>query len=342
MRITWEQALIVQENHYYPFGMNLVGIEKRGNPEDKFQYNGKEKQEEFGLNAYDYGARFYSFDAPRWWQIDPLADEPEQIDKSPYAAFWNNPIRYNDPDGKCPECEENIKNPTDGQRYTSTGGEEYIFGNGTWTREGGSLQEVTITAERTQPTDRQVASFMPFQMAFGLGVYGGLQQSGEFLSSLTTAKGWQDLGEGVANLAKMSNLMDAEGMMMRAGVAESVYTYVSNIPDMSAGEVAYDLGYASEKVGEAVLVRKVLPISKSSLGLKKGFGKVTPYTNRVSYDLKGKLGKLPFSVPTLMPKIGRKTSDVGIMLSRNFITPFGYTVGVGQLQYIQKREQNGR
>jgi len=36
--------------------------------------------------------------------VDPLSDEPEQIDKSPYAAFWNNPIKYNDPDGKCPRC----------------------------------------------------------------------------------------------------------------------------------------------------------------------------------------------------------------------------------------------
>jgi len=33
-----------------------------------------------------------------------LADEPEQIDKSPYASFWNNPILYNDPDGQCPNC----------------------------------------------------------------------------------------------------------------------------------------------------------------------------------------------------------------------------------------------
>ncbi|WP_084812066.1 RHS repeat domain-containing protein [Flammeovirga pacifica] len=48
---------IVQENHYYPFGMNMVGIEKQGTPDHKFQYHGKEKQEEIGF--IDYRARHY-------------------------------------------------------------------------------------------------------------------------------------------------------------------------------------------------------------------------------------------------------------------------------------------
>lgn len=40
----------------------------------------------------------------RFLSVDPLADHPNQIDKSPYAAFWNNPIKWNDPDGRCPSC----------------------------------------------------------------------------------------------------------------------------------------------------------------------------------------------------------------------------------------------
>jgi RHS repeat-associated protein len=78
--------------------MNLVGIEKRGNPEDRFQYNGKEKQEEFGLNWADYGARFYDNALGRWWVVDPLAEKYYAY--SAYNYVLNNPINAIDPDGR--------------------------------------------------------------------------------------------------------------------------------------------------------------------------------------------------------------------------------------------------
>ena len=40
----------------------------------------------------------------RWISSDPLADHPNQIDKSPYQYAWNNPIYWTDPDGRCPWC----------------------------------------------------------------------------------------------------------------------------------------------------------------------------------------------------------------------------------------------
>ncbi|NME72943.1 RHS repeat-associated core domain-containing protein [Flammeovirga aprica JL-4] len=87
---------IVQENHYYPFGMNMAGIEKEGTPDHKFQYNGKEKQEEIGL--IDYGARHYDASLGRWFVVDPLAEKYSSM--SPYNYVANNPLRYIDPDGK--------------------------------------------------------------------------------------------------------------------------------------------------------------------------------------------------------------------------------------------------
>lgn len=99
--ITHTENLIVQENHYYPFGMNLVGIEKSGVPENKFQYNGKEKQEEFGLNWMDYQARQYDPQLGRWHAIDPAADLMRR--HSPYNYCFDNPIIFVDPDGMIPD-----------------------------------------------------------------------------------------------------------------------------------------------------------------------------------------------------------------------------------------------
>ncbi|OJX53526.1 MAG: hypothetical protein BGO88_00900 [Flavobacterium sp. 38-13] len=112
---------IMEENHYYPFGLKhekynsdkyeyveiskedggyLIGIEPLGPQQRRsyqYKYNGKEFQDELGLNFYDYGARNYDPAIGRWMNIDPLAEQMRRW--SPYNYAYNNPIFFVDPDG---------------------------------------------------------------------------------------------------------------------------------------------------------------------------------------------------------------------------------------------------
>ena len=97
MAVSKTPALIVQENHYDPWGLNLIGIEKQGRPNSLFQYNNKEKQEEFGLNWLDYGARGYDSQLGRFHSIDAYAEK--YINTTPYSYASNNPIKNVDING---------------------------------------------------------------------------------------------------------------------------------------------------------------------------------------------------------------------------------------------------
>ncbi|WP_158211942.1 RHS repeat-associated core domain-containing protein [Robiginitalea sediminis] len=70
----------------------------------RWKFGGKEYDESLDLDTYDFGARNYDPSLARWSVIDALADHDNQINKSPYAYSWNNPVFYTDPDGNCPDC----------------------------------------------------------------------------------------------------------------------------------------------------------------------------------------------------------------------------------------------
>jgi RHS repeat-associated protein len=112
LNITHTHSPIVEETHYYPFGLTIAGISSKAanalKNKHKFNVGSKLENEEFsdgsGLEIYDFNARIYDAQIGRFMQMDPLADIAEGY--SPYIYTNNNPTNFNDPSGLSDE-----KNP---------------------------------------------------------------------------------------------------------------------------------------------------------------------------------------------------------------------------------------
>lgn len=89
---------IVEENNYYPFGLKHEGYNNLPGDGYKYKYNGKEYEDNFGLNMYEYGARNYDPAVGRFFNIDRLSEKYESL--SPYNYTANNPVKFVDVDGE--------------------------------------------------------------------------------------------------------------------------------------------------------------------------------------------------------------------------------------------------
>ncbi|WP_299259925.1 DUF6443 domain-containing protein [uncultured Aquimarina sp.] len=88
---------ILQEKNYYPFGLQHKGYNNTIVSEHPYGYNGKEEQNELGLDWVDYGARNYDPTLGRWMNPDPVSEF--YYDLSPFNYGGNNPLIYTDPNG---------------------------------------------------------------------------------------------------------------------------------------------------------------------------------------------------------------------------------------------------
>jgi len=110
-----EQVKILEENHYYPFGLkhgNYNAIRKDVKYQElaaskkevkqvvpeavkfKYLYNSKELQDELGLNVTAMDYRQYHSDIGRFMNIDALASFVPSM--TPYRFGYDNPIYWSD------------------------------------------------------------------------------------------------------------------------------------------------------------------------------------------------------------------------------------------------------
>lgn len=104
IQVTHERKQIIEENHYYAYGLKIAAISSRklpdasdGNIRNQYLYNDKELWEDADLNWYDYGFRNYDPQIGRFPQLDPLTWDYEELTNYQYAS--NDPINNIDIDG---------------------------------------------------------------------------------------------------------------------------------------------------------------------------------------------------------------------------------------------------
>ncbi|HYE55698.1 MAG TPA: RHS repeat-associated core domain-containing protein, partial [Chitinophagaceae bacterium] len=112
-----ETAKVITYEEYFPFGTTsyLKSPDSTEVPARRYRYMGKERDEESGLSYY--GARYYAPWLCRWTATDPAKLEDGL---NLYGFVRNNPVMYNDPDGKKPRPstpQQNITWRTDAELH---------------------------------------------------------------------------------------------------------------------------------------------------------------------------------------------------------------------------------
>jgi RHS repeat-associated protein len=91
-----------EESDYYPYGGE---IHLSGSDPNHYKFTGKERDTESGLDYF--GARHDASALGRFMSVDPaleseILEHPQTWNR--YSYVYNNPLRFTDPDGRCPNC----------------------------------------------------------------------------------------------------------------------------------------------------------------------------------------------------------------------------------------------
>jgi RHS repeat-associated protein len=123
LQVTQTRGPLLEEDHYYPFGLLMSGISdralKQNYAENKYRYNGIEYDSSFAVDEYEAHYRDLDPQLARWWQIDPEADKEREA-LSPYASMSDDPIFKTDPlgnedDGCCKELWDAVSSYVSGR-----------------------------------------------------------------------------------------------------------------------------------------------------------------------------------------------------------------------------------
>jgi len=270
---------ILEENNYYPFGLKHKGYNSNPLTNHKYKYQGKELNEELGLNWYDFGARNYDAALGRWMNIDPLSES--YYSHSTYNSMMNNPVNFIDPDGRGAYWIPNVDK--DGNKtYISEAGDSAT----TFSDQYGVSQEKAEAITGTKGDTK---------------IKEGTSVSGEKVKSVTgsdilaldlTSKNLTDKDIAYQTVFAIRNeYIDDNGIVEQLIGGEdftvNLNDYFSNIKGVSsrgAGGASYGFGHESGKEIKINLGGKSIGVNMSFSAATNGLISTTPQPARFLYN----------------------------------------------------------
>lgn len=201
---------IASNTDYYPFGMVHSGQYLDGLASGyKYNFQGKEYQDESGLNWHDFGSRMYDPALGRW-----MATDPQNQFASPYLALGNNPLLYIDPNGEWALIDDAIAFVVGGAiNLTVNAFQGNLSGDNIWESIGKG-----VAAFAAGGTSGTLALYGPAGWAAGGAILGGTN------AWLGGATGWD-----IASGAGLGIVTSVAGGAIGQGLAPAISGLTNNI-----------------------------------------------------------------------------------------------------------------
>ncbi|WP_044173783.1 RHS repeat domain-containing protein [Flectobacillus major] len=234
-------AVPLQSLFYDPWGLSMKGMQINKNYANfnKHQYNGKELQLETGWN--DFGARMYGAAEGRWFVPDPKSERMRRW--SPFCAFFNNPLRYTDPDGLEPT-------PAEAARMAA-----HVYGD--------KKDNILIGGWQVSKKDFGLSDKDLNNSATGLKsqVYQRLKADGNLEYTYATAgteANWKDVGADVKQPLGFSN--------QYTNAADNAVAISNVLGDMELTFTGHSLGGGEAALNALVTDRKAITFNAAGVG----------------------------------------------------------------------------
>lgn len=224
-----------------------------------------------GNNEFiDFEARIYSSSLGRFLSTDPLAGQ--YVWQSPYAYYLNSPIATIDylGMGEEPNFFQKVKNFVKGEGYINQA-YRHAEKNGIpsdWVNIENNYAVVSTGNAYVNKYGIAAWEEIRFEqglIGMGVSVYvnfvsGGIDFAVDFTLNtfelITLDKqAWTDLYNKNKFYANLLN-GNVEGVLGAASVIQGAETYISNVPNMTADEIAHDAGYFSAAVTATIATRR--------------------------------------------------------------------------------------